>query len=184
MPLLLALADILDGVSCPLQISEDLFCLILVAELDLLVVPRDQLRRKRPLLVQLRQLGRDRPVFFRHEGLNLALAVADESDRDRLNPSRAQVSLYFGPEQRAELIAYETIENPSRLLGIDQSFIHVLRMLQRLLHCMARDLVEGDTFCAPKSQCMSEVPGNGFSFTVRVGGEVDLFGLRCGALQM
>jgi hypothetical protein len=52
------------------------------------------------MLVLLRQLGVDRPVLDRHEGLDLPLAVDHQPQGDRLDPPGREAVPDLVPEQR------------------------------------------------------------------------------------
>ena len=60
------------------------------------------------------------PVFFRDKGPNLALTFHDEAERHALDTSRRGAATYFHPEQRADLVSDQPIQNSARLLGIHQ----------------------------------------------------------------
>src|SRR5690242_5758944 len=92
----------------------------------------EQLRRERRRVRSLEPRF-DRPVLDRLERLDLALALDDHADRDRLHAAGGQPAADLLPEQRRELIADQAIENPPRGLRLEQLLVDLGRVLQRLL---------------------------------------------------
>ncbi len=78
--------------------------------------------------VELRRLRsgeprEDVPVLFGHERFDLALAVAHELQRHRLHAAGAQAAADLVPEQRADLVADQTIEHAARALRADHLLV-------------------------------------------------------------
>src|SRR5439155_1465753 len=88
------------------------------------------------------EAGRDRPIFFRLKGLDLALALTDDAHRHRLHASSREAAADLFPQYRADLIADEAVENASRLLCFIEVAIELLRMANRFLDGAFGDLVE------------------------------------------
>ena len=65
----------------------------------------------------------DRPVLFRLERLDFAFTFDDQSQGDRLNAAGGNAAANLVPEQRADLIAHEPVQNAPRLLRIDDVLI-------------------------------------------------------------
>ena len=63
------------------------------------------------------QCGREAPVLFGDEILNLPFPFTDDSNGNRLNPTRTQSPPDLLPEDGADLITDQTIQDPPRLLG-------------------------------------------------------------------
>src|SRR5690606_27052348 len=55
---------------------------------------------------------------------NFPLAFYNESNSDRLYPAGRQAGGDLLPEDRRQLIPYESIEYPPRLLSVDQIFVN------------------------------------------------------------
>src|SRR6185369_10426501 len=111
-------------------------------DLGLLAIDRVELGRE--LLPALLEIGLDRPVLLGREGADGALALDDEPERDGLHAARGQPLLHGLPEQRARLVAHETIQNAARLLRVDLLLIDLAGVRQRALDRVLRDLVEED----------------------------------------
>ena len=154
----------------------------LVPGLELLAFPLGQGRLKAvgfgPRARRADRRG-DPPVFLRDERPDLLLAVGDQPDRDRLHPPGAQVPGDLAPQQGADLVTHEPVEEPPRLLRVDQVHVDRADVLERLLDGAVGDLVERDPAhpLVGESQGHLEVPGDGFPLAVGVGREVDDVGL-------
>src|SRR6202035_3925557 len=84
----------------------------------------------------------DVPVLHRDELLDLPLSIAHELQRDRLHASGAQPSADLVPQEGADLVADESIEDAARALGVDHVLIDVFGMLERFLNGRLGNLVE------------------------------------------
>jgi hypothetical protein len=100
-----------------------------------------------------------------------------------LHTSRAEVLLHLRPEQRAELVADEPVQHPSRLLSVNELLIQIVRVIEGFLNGPVSDLVECDSFRALEAESLNEVPCDGLAFAVGVCGKVDLIRLGGCALQ-
>ena len=72
----------------------------------------------------------------------LALTLDDEARRDRLDAAGGEPGHDLLPEHRRHLVAVEPIEDPPRLLCVDEPLVDLARLLERLLDRVAGDLVE------------------------------------------
>ncbi len=126
------------------------------------------------------------PVLLRHESRDLLLAIADQLQRHGLDAARAQTAADFVPEQGADLVADEAIEHAARLLRIDHLHVDLARMVHRFLHRLLGDLVEHEAvdLLLLRAELFGEMPADGFAFAVRVGGDVNVGGVLCRALQL
>ena len=91
----------------------------------------------------------DRPIFLRLEDLDLALAVDDQPQRDRLHPARRLRAGKLAPQDRREREADQIIERAPRPIGVDQILIEPARLLHRLRHGGVGDGVEGHALRLP-----------------------------------
>ena len=123
-------------------------------------------------------VGGDLPEFFLDEGPNLHLAVDDQPDGHRLHPPGAQVAGDLAPEQGAELIAHETVEEPPRLLGVDHVHVDRPDLVERLADGPLGDLVKGHAAdpVVGEVERLLEVPGDGLPLAIRVGRQIDDLG--------
>ena len=85
----------------------------------------------------------DRPVLAGREGVDLALALDDEPHGDGLHAAGGQAAADLAPEQRAERVADEAVDDPARLLGVDEVLVDAARVGERLADRRLGDLVEG-----------------------------------------
>ena len=117
----------------------------------------------------------DRPVFDRNERADLFLALHDDAGCNRLHPSRAQTALDILPEQRAEFVTDDAVENPTGLLRVDQIHIDGSRRFDCRFDRRFGHLVEADALglLHGNAERCRQMPRDGFSFAVRVGCEKD-----------
>ena len=112
-------------------------------ELELLPLERNELRRERRACPGL-EVGVDRPVLDRDERLDLALALADDPQGDRLDAAGGESAPDFLPEEVGHLVSHETVDDPTCLLRVDEPGIDLARVLHRREHGFLGDLVEPD----------------------------------------
>src|SRR5579872_5975705 len=137
------------------------------------------------IVVSVRPQARaHRPVTMPHERFDLALAVDDQLDRHRLHASGGQAAAYFAPQQWRDLVAYQTIEDPARLLRVDPVHVDFARIFERGLGGAFGDLVQFDALRMVELEQLGEVPGDGFAFAVGVGGQIDVVRLFGGRAQL
>ena len=151
------------------------------------LVDRVQLGGEHPLVVLLAGVegALEIPVRRDPEPHPLTLTVDHESGCDGLHPTGGETGHHLAPEDRADLVAVEAVEDAARLLGLDQ--VHV--DLAGALHCgvdRARgDLVEhhpADRHLGV--ELVEEVPGDRLALTVLVSGEEELVGFLEQALEL
>ena len=123
-------------------------------------------------------MGRNGPVLFDLELLDFHFPFADQPQRHRLYPARAQTAGDRLPEEGTDLVSDETVHDAPRLLGVD--FLHVDRY--GLVDCRPNrpggDLVEEHPphFLLAVAQLAGHVPGDGLALPVGIGREEDLIG--------
>src|SRR5206468_4542540 len=118
----------------------------------------------------------DRPVLLGREGADLALALADDADGDRLHAARREPAAHLVPEQRRELVADQPVEDAARLLRVEAVLVELAGLLERLEDRLLRDLVEQHAVdvLPPRAELLRDVPGDGFALAVGVGRQVDV----------
>src|SRR5690606_11009297 len=79
--------------------------------------------------LHLREGGLEAPIARGAEAHPGALALHDDPRRDALDPARRKPRHDLLPEDRRDLVAVEAIEDPARLLGVDQPPIDLARLL-------------------------------------------------------
>ena len=90
------------------------------------------------------QLGADVEVGLALEGLNLALALNDESHGDTLHTACRQRRLHLAPQHGRQLEAHNAVEHTACLLGIHQVQVDAAGMLDGSENGRLRNLVEHD----------------------------------------
>ena len=124
-----------------------------------------------------------RAVMFQYSSAtNLSisrLAIADQLQRDRLHAPGAQPAADLVPEERADLVADEPIEDAARLLRVDHLLVDLGGMLERREHALLGDLVEhqaADLLPVARAELLGQVPADRLAFAVGVGRDEDLVG--------
>ena len=87
------------------------------------------------------EIGLDGPVFPRPEDFDLRLALADQAERDRLDPPGGTRAGQLVPEHRRQREADEVVQRAARQIGVDQSLVEFARVAQRLVDGGLGDLV-------------------------------------------
>ena len=114
------------------------------------------------------------PVLLRLEILDLPIPVVHHPGSHGLDPACGQAPLDLLPQQGAQLIAHQPVQDAPGLLGIHQVLVDVPGTLNALAHHVFGDLVEGDPlrFLVRQIQQTFEMPADGLALAVRVGCEV------------
>ena len=120
-------------------------CVLLAVKLDLALGISPESHREADLTVGYGSA--DSPVFDRHKGAYLLLALNDYSRCNRLNASRRQPVLHLFPEQRTELIAHYAVKQTARLLRVHYIHVDGTRIFYSFLDGVLGDGVECHTQC-------------------------------------
>ena len=104
----------------------------------------DQTGEERPFLTLGREPGVDAPILDRGEASDLALALDDQPEGDRLHAPGRQARLHTAPQERRDLVADQPVEDPAGLLSVEQLQVDLARPLEGLEDRVARDLGERD----------------------------------------
>ncbi|MNH91561.1 hypothetical protein D3C73_441280 [compost metagenome] len=121
------------------------------------------------------QESREVPVFFRNETLDLVFAIADKAQRHRLHTAGRASARQLAPQDRRQVEADEIVECTAGQIGVDQRHVDIARSGHRIEHGLFGDGVEDDTLYRLVAehllllQEIENVPGNGFTFAIRVG---------------
>jgi len=137
-------------------------------------------------------IGGDRPIFLAFERLDLALAIDDETQRDRLDTSSRLGTGQFAPQDRRKGETDKIIERAARPIGVDQILVQLARIRHCLEHGWLGDRVEGDApdilwKDAPLPQYLLDMPADRLALAVGIGGEdqrVGILGLVGDRLQL
>ena len=152
-----------------------LACLRLGADARLLPVDPGQLGAERTGRAAPIQQGGEAPVLLRLEGVDLALAVDDQADRDALHPTGRQAAPDLAADQRAQLVADQAVDHPARLLRVDEVQVDGARMGKCGVDGRLGDLAEGDPAdpVVVEPRVVGDMPGDRLALAVEVGGEPD-----------
>jgi hypothetical protein len=108
--------------------------------------------------------GTKRETFF--------LAIDDETYGDALHAPGAETGLDFFPEDRRQRVAVEPIENAAALLGAYQVVVDIVRLRDRLLDGLLRNLVKDNPLDRDlRLEHFEEVPADRLPFAIGVGRE-------------
>ena len=134
-------------------------------------------------VAQLRVQG---PVFLRLERLDLPLPVVHHPRGHGLDPSRREAPADLLPQEGAQFVAHQTVQDAPGLLGVHQILVDLPGGPDALLHHLLRDLVERDPpgLVVRQVQELFEMPGDGLPLPVRVRGEIDRIRLLRGLRQV
>ena len=71
------------------------------------------------------------------------------------------------------------------MLGIDETHVDGSRVFESVFNRMVSDFVKGDAMCFGfwEIEDLFEMPGNGFSFTIFIGCEIDSFGFSSSGFE-
>src|SRR6184192_985330 len=171
----LALLDALDCVTGICEGGTMLIGSLTVMDLELVALLLDDLGAERFARV-VGERGLESPVLLRLERLDLALAVDDEPECDRLDATRGEAVADLLPKERRHRVADQPVDDPARLLSIHEVLIDLPRMLERFLDGGRGDLVEGDPAQLGLWDLddVGQVPGDGLALAVEVSGQPDM----------
>ena len=149
-----------------------------VGDVRLLAVDADEVGRE-CLTVRGQQNRLQRPVLARGESADLAFAIDNDPDGHRLHAPGRKPGPNLAPEQRTEGVAVEPIDDPPRLLGVDEMPVDGARMRKGLADRGLGDLAEGHTAGLRDVEAggLGDVPRDRLAFAIEVGREVDEVGL-------
>ena len=122
----------------------------------------------------------NRPVFGYFKRFNFTFPVANQPDSHRLNPAGAEAAAYFLPQQGTQFITYDTVKHSPGLLRIHLIIIDDTGMLKGFDHRRFGNLIEFDTtgILRRDIEQSGQMPGDRFSFTIRVSCQIHFVGLR------
>ena len=84
------------------------------------------------------------PVLLGNKGIDLILSVPDHAQRHRLNPAGREPALDLRPQEGGDLITDHAVQDPPRLLGVDQVHVQLPGIFERLCDRLFSDLVKSD----------------------------------------
>ena len=117
----------------------------------------------------------DRPVFLALERFDLKFPVADDAQRHRLDPAGRAGTRQLPPQHGRQGKAHKIVQGAPGQIGVNQSSIHVPRVLHGLKNGLLGNGVKHhplDLLVLQRAlflQNLKHMPGNGFAFPVGVG---------------
>ena len=132
------------------------------------------------------QAGVEGPVLFGAEGLALALAVDDYPERNRLHPAGADAALDLVPQQWAQLVADQAVEDAARLVRVEQVVIELRGIGDRLFYGGRRNLMQQHAadLGLGLAEMIGDMPCDRLAFAIGVAGEVDVVLALGGGLDL
>ncbi len=139
-----------------------------------LVIDAPQLGAKGDRFIDLLcEQGLDAPILDRDESFDLALAVDHQAQCRGLHPPRREAlhAADAPPQQRADRVTDQAIEDPPRLLRLDQRVVERTRMGKGARHGFRGDLVKGNAangraLGQRATHHLQHVPGNGLPLAI------------------
>jgi len=116
------------------------------------------------------------PVLLGLKRLNFLLAFADDPQRDGLHAPGTQTTLDLLPQQRANFVAHQAIEEAARLLGRHFVLINATGLLQRFSDAFFGDFMQQNTVHVVwrgAVQFAGDMPGNRLSLPIWIRRQVD-----------
>ena len=151
----------------------------LVTDVEFVELPAVQdVQRGADLRLAGRQeIGLQGPVFLAAEPFDLGFPLADQAQRHRLHPSGRAAARQFAPQDRRQGEAHQIIQGPAGQIGVHQFLVQVAGVAHGLDHRAFGDLVEHHPLDIDPLERLAvledapDMPGNGLSLAVRVGGQ-------------
>ncbi len=130
-------------------------------------------------------LGGDAEVGLALEVLDFLLSLDDESDGNALDAAGTQGGLDLAPQDGADFVAHNTVEDAAGLLGVDKVHVDLARVLDGVEDGGLGDFVEDNALGGRgvELQRLLQMPCNGFSLAVLIGCQPHAVGLLDGFLQ-
>ena len=109
----------------------------------------------------------------------------NQPGRDALHPPGGKAGHDLLPQDRRDLVAVKTVEDPTTFLGVDQVSVEITGLLDRTLDRRLRDLVKHHSLHGYfRLQHLKEMPRDRLTFAVFVGCEVQLTSVFDERLQL
>ena len=183
----LFLLDLGDGVRRALEAGEDLLHFVVVLDPELLLVLLEELGLELRRELPFEERG-ERPELLGLEGLDLLFALADEAQGHGLHAAGGQAAAHLFPEDGADLVAHETVEDAAGLLGVHLVRVDLAGLFDGLEDGLLGDLVEQDAVdlfgLGGLGNDLGHVGGDGLAFAVRVGCDQDAVRLLGGRFEL
>ena len=176
----------MGGGDPPAERSQRVRHLVLGDQLDLAAVLGDQAGEEGRRLGGVELRGQA-PQLAGNEGGDLPLAVAEDPQGDALHPAGGEAAADLVPQERADLVADQAVQDPAGLLRVHLVGVDLQGVLKGVHDRALGDLVEEDAVkggIGLPPQLLRQVPGDRLPLAVRVRGQVDGGGALGGLLQL
>src|SRR5207248_5466055 len=130
-----------------------------------------------------REVRINRPIFFLFERLDLAFALNDQTQGDRLYAASRESTANFVPQQWRYLVSDDAVEHAARLLRVHKIPVDLAGVLECRLHSFGSDLVEGHAMNGNSStaflhglgfaEFLIQMRGNRLTFAIWIRREVN-----------
>ena len=122
---------------------------LLVGYLQLALLPLDGVKpglegRAGAVVGLLGQASFDAPVLLRNKAQDFSLAVHRQAQSHGLDPTRRKAAPYLAPEDRAQTIAHQPVQNSPGLLGVYEVLVKLSRVGEGLPDGVLGNLVKDD----------------------------------------
>ncbi len=118
------------------------------------------------------------PVVGDRERYALPFALHHQPRRHRLHPAGGQLGLDLLPQDGADLVTVEAVEDAPGLLGVHQAEVEVARVGHGVADRLRGDLVEHHAVHGHLGlEHLAQVPGDGLALAVLVSGQIELVGV-------
>ena len=129
------------------------------------------------------------PPFYGNESGNGAFPFYNHPQGYGLHPAGGQPQLDLEPQQGADFVSHQAVQDAAGLLGVDQFHINWAGVGKGFLDRLFGDFVKDDPLGRFVFQLVPaggglQVPGDGFAFPVGVGGQENVGGLVAGGFQV
>ncbi len=122
------------------------------------------------------------PIFFRYKGTDFLFPFADEAGRHGLHAAGREPTVHLAPQPGGELVAHQAVQHAASLLRVYAIEVDGFGVGDGVSNGRRGDFVEGDAHIVLRIhiQELRQMPGNRFSFAVRVRCQKDVGALvRC-----
>jgi hypothetical protein len=125
------------------------------------------------------------PVFRADEPGPFFFPLDEDLDRDRLNPAGRQFRGHLLPEQRAQRVAEQAVQNAAGFLCLDEVLVQLAGIFESLKDCLLRDLAknhpaDGDFWL----EQLDQMPADALALAVFVRRENEFCGLFQGGFEL
>ena len=147
----------------------------------------EQMGRRRRVGIPV-QFRFQRPPFYGDKGGDFLLPFHNHAESHGLYPACGEAELDLEPEQGADFVAHQPVQDAPRLLRIHQLHINGAGMGECFLHRLPGDFVKDDALgrlvLPVPARGGLEMPGNGLALPVGVRSQKDVAGLVAGGLEV